>query len=53
MSVTDCAGALATAALICAIGLPAGSFIARGSWALFAFGAFVAIISFVRDRWRR
>ena len=51
MTIVDGAGAVATTALICAIALPDGSFLAQASWVIFGVAALVGAIGFVREHW--
>jgi hypothetical protein len=50
LKIADCAGAGAATALLCAIGLPAGSLVAYAAWAFFVFCGLVAIIGFAWGR---
>jgi hypothetical protein len=53
LRITDCAGAGAATALLCAIGLPAGSLFAQVAWTLVVLSASIAIIAFAWERWSR
>jgi hypothetical protein len=50
LNITAVGGAIAGTALLCAIGLPAGSFVANAALATCVMGASVALVGFVSEK---